>query len=157
MQTLRGKWTCLGYCVGHPAASADPAWHEDLAAARLAAAGRNPAAVHSVWLSHKRAAALRTELDDERLRRRLAQPSAEPPPDGVAAGWDLLGFGDGLCLSWTGEPAGRDLAERLQILARPGTFLPDLRAATELAAELEDDVLCAPVVWLPCWRTVHAP
>ena len=155
MQRQRGKWLCAGYSAGHPAVCSGCEWFGDLEAA-CAALDRAGGAgdVHAVWLTEKRAAALLRETSDPAVRALLRAQTPGELPDATPAGWDLLGFGDGLCLSWAEEPAGRELSERLQLPPEPTTFLPALRVATELAIELEEDVLSAPVLWLPCWRVV---
>ena len=179
MATSSAALLCAGFYLGHPGAGGQPAKDARLlplltqlrAPARFVppdafvdldgalAAGRliGCAEIHGLWFTAATAAVLLRECDDATVAAVLRRGRRGPPPAAVAAGFDVLGIGGALCLPWTREDAGQALARDLHLPLAPPPFLPDARAAAALARELDADTLCAPVLWVHCWRTVHAP
>ena len=175
-----GELWCGGFHVGHPAATASGLDEDErlqpvlagLRAARrlwscstfvdldgacaAARACRRPLAVHGIWFATRTAAALLRECPDAPVAATLRQRLPGPPPAGVAAGFDVLGIGGEMCLPWTREDAGIELCRELGLPTEPPPFLPDMKVANRLVRALEDDALGAPVLWVRCWRTVHA-
>lgn len=170
---------CAGYTLGHPATVPDPqrlaalapvlaaleaagrwarpALFFDLAAARDAAAQLGGVlAPQGLWVPTTAVARLRREVRGTALDRMLAANHSGPLPPVVAGGHDVLGFGGDLVLSFVREDAGQDLCHRLALPIDPPPFLPDAATARRLVTALERDELGAPVLWVRCWRTVHA-
>jgi len=168
-----------GYYVGHPAVG--PALHRDAALASVLAALRDAGrfsppnlfhdldaartvarrapgahAPQGLWLPEPSLGRLRREVASTPLAAILARGVTGPDDDVVAAGHDVVGFGGDLVLSFVREDAGRDLCRERSLPLDPPPFLPDAATARRLAAALNADELGAPVLWVRCWRTVHA-
>ena len=174
-----GELWCGGFHLGHPAATDSELKDERLqpvlaglraqrrlgacstfvdldGACAAARACRRPHAVHGVWFSTRTAAVLLRECADAPVAATLRLRLPGPPPAAVAAGFDVLGIGGEMCLPWTREDAGIELCRELSLPSDPPPFLPDPKVANRLVRALEDDALGAPVLWVRCWRTVHA-
>jgi len=176
---MREERHAAGYYVGHPAVG--PALHRDAALApvltALRAAGRfsppnlffdldaarlvarsapGTYAPQGLWLPRPTVGRLRREIANTPLAAILARGVTGPEDDVVAAGHDVLGFGGELVLSFVREDAGRALCRERSLPLDPPPFLPDAATARRLAAALNADEFGAPVLWVRCWRTVHA-
>src|SRR5262245_42796477 len=177
--TMREERIGAGYYVGHPAVG--PALHRDaplapvlaalhaagrfsppnlfhdLDAARIVARSAPGAhAPQGLWLPQPGVGRLRREVADTPLAAILARAVTSPDDDIVAAGHDVVGCGGELGRSFVREDAGRELCRQRSLPLDPPPFLPDAATARRLAAALNADELGAPVLWVRCWRTVHA-
>lgn len=138
-----------------------PGLFTDLDAVRSAARHAPGAfAPQALWVPGERAREVQREVDGSALGALLARATPGPAHGDsahlVAAGHDVLGFGSDLLLTFAREPEGQRLCRRLGLPPDPPPFLPDADTADALCAALDDEDLGAPVLWVRCWRTVHA-
>ena len=173
-----GERLCAGFFLGHPATGPQPEREASLRTllAQLQDAGRyDPPGVfaeleaallaarrvstgiapQALWLSVGTVLRVRAEVDGTAVGRMLHRRCCAMPA-AVAAGHDVVGFGGDLRLSFAREDRGLEVCRELGLPPDPPPFLPNAATARRVAADLNSEELGAPVLWVRCWRTVHA-
>lgn len=179
MDASTGTLVRAGFYYGHPAANPTalrapelqpllaelqaahrffpPGFFSDLAAAcAVAQRCQSKLAPQGLQVPATAVARLRRAIGPSPLASLLGRADGAPLPPPVAAGHDVLGFGDDLVLSFAREDAGLDLCHRLALPLDPPPFLPDAATARRLVQALDAEELGAPVYWLRCWRSVYS-